>query len=101
MPGEVAGLTEEIVEPSQVLAEDIHREYLEMTDVPVADYLADDGLDERTDLGGLTLSTVPKVFLETANMRNPEDAALLEDPEWREQAADAIAKGLATYLMRE
>lgn len=101
MPGEVAGLTEEIVEPSQVLAEDIHREYLETTDVPVADYLADDGLDERTDLGGLTLSTVPKVFLEAANMRNPEDAALLENPEWRGQAADAIAKGLATYLMRE
>lgn len=101
MPGEVAGLTEESVEPSQVLAEDIHREYLETTDVPVADYLADDGLDERTDLGGLTLSTVPKVFLEAANMRNPEDAALLENPEWRDQAADAIAKGLATYLMRE
>lgn len=101
MPGEVEGLTEEIVEPSRVLAEDIHREFLEMTDVPAADYLADDGLDERTDLGGLNLSTVPKVFLETGNMRNPEDAALLEDPEWREQAADAIALGLAGYLMRE
>lgn len=101
MPGEVEGFTEEIVEPSQVLAEDIHREYLEMTDMPIADYLADDGLDERTDLGGLNMSTVPKVFLEAGNMRNPEDAALLEDPEWREQAADAIALGLATYLMRE
>lgn len=101
MPGEVEGLTEEIVEPSQVLAEDIHREYLEAADVPVADYLADDGLDERTDLGGLNLSTVPKVFLEAGNMRHPEDAELLEDPEWREQAADAIARGLAAYLMRE
>lgn len=99
-PGELAGLTEEIVEPSAALAEDIRREYLEGSEVPYADYLAEDGLDERTDLGGLNLSTVPKVFLEAGNMRNPEDAELLEDPEWRERAADSIARGLATYLMR-
>ncbi|MFE1101107.1 N-acetylmuramoyl-L-alanine amidase [Nocardiopsis alba] len=99
-PGEIPGLTEDIVEPSALLAEDIRREYLEGGDVPYADYLADEGLDERTDLGGLNLSTVPKVFLEAGNMRNPQDAALLEDPEWRERAADAIARGMAAYLMR-
>ena len=100
-PGTVDGLTEEIVEPSALLAEDIRREYLEGSDIPYADYLANEGLDERTDLGGLNLSTVPKVFLEAGNMRNPEDAALLEDPQWREQAADAIARGVAAYLMRQ
>lgn len=100
-PGEIPDLTEEIVEPSALLAEDIRREYLEGSDVPYADYLAEDGLDERTDLGGLNLSTVPKVFLEAGNMRNAEDAELLEDPEWRERAADSIARGLATYLMRD
>ncbi|MGW9554258.1 N-acetylmuramoyl-L-alanine amidase [Nocardiopsis sp. NPDC055551] len=99
-PGEVPGLTEDIVEPSALLAEDLRREYLEGSDIPYADYLADEGLDERTDLGGLNLSTVPKVFLETGNMRNPEDAELLSDPAWQENAADAIATGLATYLMR-
>ncbi|WP_159944203.1 MULTISPECIES: N-acetylmuramoyl-L-alanine amidase [unclassified Nocardiopsis] len=100
-PGEVSGFTEDIVEPSRLLAEDIRREYLVGSGVPYADYLADEGLDERTDLGGLNLSTVPKVFLEAGNMRNPQDAALLEDPGWREQAADAIARGVAAYLMRE
>ncbi|QRN81007.1 MAG: N-acetylmuramoyl-L-alanine amidase [Nocardiopsis sp. BM-2018] len=99
-PGEIPDLTEEIVEPSALLAEDIRREYLEGSDVPYADYLAEDGLDERTDLGGLNLSTVPKVFLEAGNMRNPEDAELLEDPAWRERAADSIARGVATYLLR-
>ncbi|MFE1167434.1 N-acetylmuramoyl-L-alanine amidase [Nocardiopsis sp. NPDC058789] len=99
-PGEVSGFTEEIVEPSALLAEDLRREYLEGSDIPYADYLAEDGLDERTDLGGLNMSTVPKVFLEAGNMRNAEDAELLEDPEWRERAADAIARGLATYLLR-
>ncbi|MFD6948852.1 cell wall hydrolase [Nocardiopsis sp. TSRI0078] len=100
MPGGVSGFTDDIVEPSRLLAEDLHRAYLEGSGVPHADYLADEGLDERTDLGGLNMSDVPKVFLETGNMRNAEDAALMEDPEWRERAADAIARGLADYLMR-
>ncbi|XKK41402.1 N-acetylmuramoyl-L-alanine amidase [Nocardiopsis sp. ARC36] len=100
MPGEVDGFTEEIVEPSRLLAEDIRRAYLEGSDIPYADYLADEGLDERTDLGGLNMSTVPKVFLEAGNMRNPEDAELLSDPAWRERAADSIAQGMAAYLMR-
>ena len=100
VPGEVEGYTEEIVEPSRELAEDLRREYREGSDIPYADYLAQDGLDERTDLGGLNMSTVPKVFLEAGNMRNPEDAALLEDPEWQERAADSIARALAFYLMR-
>ncbi|RKS06128.1 N-acetylmuramoyl-L-alanine amidase [Nocardiopsis sp. Huas11] len=100
-PGEVDGFTEDIVEPSRLLAQDLRREYLEGSEVPYADYLAEDGLDERTDLGGLNLSTVPKVFLEAGNLRNEEDAALLSDPRWRASAADAIARGLAAYLMRE
>ena len=100
-PGEIDGFTEDIVDPSRLLAEDLRREYREGSDVPYADYLAEDGLDERTDLGGLNLSTVPKVFLEAGNLRNEEDAALLSDPEWRDTAAEAIARGLAVYLMRE
>ncbi|KOX17100.1 N-acetylmuramoyl-L-alanine amidase [Nocardiopsis sp. NRRL B-16309] len=100
-PGEVDGFTEDIVEPSRLLAEDLRREYREGSGIPYADYLDGDGLDERTDLGGLNLSTVPKVFLEAGNMRNEEDAALLSDPAWQEEAADAIARGLAVYLMRE
>ncbi|OLT26514.1 cell wall hydrolase [Nocardiopsis sp. CNR-923] len=99
-PGDVPGFTDDIVEPSRLLAEDLRREYREGTDVPYADYLADEGLDERTDLGGLNMSDVPKVFLEAGNLRNPEDAALLTDPAWRERAADAIARGVAVYLLR-
>ncbi|GHD29538.1 N-acetylmuramoyl-L-alanine amidase [Nocardiopsis kunsanensis] len=99
-PGSIDGHTDRIAEPAQVLAEDLHREYERGTGMPVSDYLADEGFDERTDLGGLNLSTVPKVFLETGNMRNEEDAEMLSDAEWRETAADAIARGLATYLLR-
>ncbi|MBB6118332.1 N-acetylmuramoyl-L-alanine amidase [Nocardiopsis algeriensis] len=100
LPGEVEGYTDDITDESRVLAEDLHREYLDGSGIPYADYLADGGFDERTDLGGLNMSDVPKVFLEMGNMRNAEDAALMEDPEWREQAASAVARGLAVYLLR-
>lgn len=99
-PGPVEG-NGDVVGPSADLAELVRDSYAESAGIPVADYLAEDGLDERTDLGGLNMSTVPKVFLEAGNMRNPEDAALLEDPQWRERAANSIARALAVYLLRE
>ena len=39
------------------------------------------------DLGGLNLSTVPKVLIECANMRNAQDAATVQSPAWRQNAA--------------
>ena len=53
---------------------------------------------ERSDLGGLNLSNVPKVLVETGNMRNATDAALLESADFRQHAARALAVGLAHYL---
>jgi N-acetylmuramoyl-L-alanine amidase len=99
-PGHVAGYTEEIVKPSRDLAEDVRAAFEEGTGQPRADYLADEGLDERTDLGGLNMSDVPKVFLEVGNMRNPTDAELIEDAEWRAEAAAAVADGIGRYLAR-
>ena len=52
----------------------------------------------RDDLGGLNLSTVPKVLIECGNMRNATDAALLVSPAWQQQAARAIAAGITTFL---
>ncbi|WP_344107756.1 N-acetylmuramoyl-L-alanine amidase [Nocardiopsis rhodophaea] len=100
-PGRVEGFTEDIVEPSRQLAKDVRAAYRAGSGLPYADYLAEDGLDERTDLGGLNLSTVPKVFLEAGNMRNPADAKKLADEEWREKAAGAVAEGIARYLQRD
>src|SRR3712207_8597199 len=41
----------------------------------------------RSDLGGLNLSDVPKVFIETGNMQNPRDAALLRQRSFQARAA--------------
>ena len=52
----------------------------------------------RSDLGGLNLSAVPKVFIECGNMRNSADARRMTDPQWRQQAAQGIADALTAFL---
>ncbi|MFF7180812.1 N-acetylmuramoyl-L-alanine amidase [Streptomyces sp. NPDC008121] len=91
--------TTKIVGPSRTLGEGIARHFARSTGTAPANYLgAGTGLDVRDDLGGLNLSTVPKVFVECGNMRDPKDAALLTDAAWREKAARGIADGIRTYL---
>lgn len=68
------------------------------TEMPVADYIGVDGFSVRDDLGGLTLSDVPVVFLEAGNMRNATDADLLTDPDFRASLADALVTGLIEFL---
>jgi N-acetylmuramoyl-L-alanine amidase len=97
-PLPVAGHNENIVEPSKQLALDVRDAYKDATRLPFSTYLGHDGIDARDDLGGLNLSTVPKVFIETGNMRSATDAPLLEDPEFRQQIAIGIADGLISFV---
>jgi N-acetylmuramoyl-L-alanine amidase len=57
-----------------------------------------DGIAPRTDLGGLNLSTRPKVFVELANMQNRADEAPMERPAWRERVARALLSGFERFL---
>jgi N-acetylmuramoyl-L-alanine amidase len=98
-PLRVAGHNDAIVAPSARLARDI-RDGFVATGMPISNYSGVDGIVARNDLGGLNLSTVPKVFIECGNMRNPVDLALLEEPHWRQRAAQSIANGLAAFLGR-
>jgi N-acetylmuramoyl-L-alanine amidase len=87
-----------IVGPSAALATDMRNAFTAATAEPVSDYSGTDGIDERGDLGGLNLSTVPKVLVECANMRNATDAALISSATWRQQAAQGLADGFSAYL---
>jgi len=87
-----------IAEPSKRLAIAVRDAFARITGMPASTYLGSSGLMPRGDLGGLNLSTVPKVFLEAGNMRNATDAALLSDPGFRQAEAEAIVVGLVTYL---
>ncbi|MFI9363474.1 N-acetylmuramoyl-L-alanine amidase [Kitasatospora sp. NPDC053057] len=87
-----------IVEPSHRLGLLLRDRFHAATGEPYADYIADEGLDTRSDLGGLNLSAVPKVFIECGNMRNSADARRMTDPQWRQQAAQGIADALTAFL---
>jgi len=97
-PVSLPGLTDAIAAPSERLAVDIRDAYAAGTGVPYSTYIGRAGLDQRSDLGGLNLSRVPKVFIETGNMDNASDAALLEDPGFRQRAAASLLAGLQAYL---
>ncbi|MFM9369794.1 N-acetylmuramoyl-L-alanine amidase [Streptomyces sp. Da 82-17] len=104
MPGKVdagAANTGKIVGPSRDLGERIAGSFVRATGTPPSNYIGGGtGLDTRTDLGGLNLSKVPKVFLECGNMRDPQDEALLTSKEWRGKAAKGIAAGLVDFLRK-
>ncbi len=61
-------------------------------------YIGSDGLHARADLAGLNLAQIPAALVECANMRNPEEAALVSTPGGRARYATAIANGIMAWL---
>lgn len=102
LPGKVnegAANTGPIVTPSRDLGERIAGSFVRVTGSAPSNYVGDGtGLVTREDLGGLNLSTVPKVFIECGNMRDSKDAALLTSGAWRQKAAQGISEGIVSFL---
>ncbi|WP_053744226.1 N-acetylmuramoyl-L-alanine amidase [Streptomyces sp. NRRL WC-3618] len=102
LPGTVhqgAADTRPIVASSRRLGERVKTGFADRTGSAPSNYIGDGtGLDTRTDLGGLNLSTVPKVFIECGNMRDSKDAALLTSGAWRQEAAQGISEGIVSFL---
>ncbi|MFD7109379.1 N-acetylmuramoyl-L-alanine amidase [Streptomyces microflavus] len=91
--------TSKIVKSSADLGARIAGHFVRTTGSAPSNYIGGGtGLDTRNDLGGLNLSTVPKVFVECGNMRDPKDAALLTSASWRQKAAQGMADGIADHL---
>ncbi|MCX6509543.1 MAG: N-acetylmuramoyl-L-alanine amidase [Actinobacteria bacterium] len=68
------------------------------TGMPVSNYLGTNGIMPRGDLGGLNLSTVPKVFIECGNMRNATDASMMRSGTFQQSAAAAIDAAIVQFL---
>ncbi|OQR61311.1 N-acetylmuramoyl-L-alanine amidase [Streptomyces maremycinicus] len=102
LPGAVhagAADTRAIVGPSKDLGKLIAGDFTRATGTSPSNYVGDGtGLVTREDLGGLNLSTVPKVFIECGNMRDTKDAALLTSGVWRQKAAQGISEGIVSFL---
>ena len=97
-PTRIEGLTDDIYADSRRLGRVLRAAYEERTGLPRATYLGGDGLVARSDLGGLRRSDVPKVFVETANMRNAADARKVESRRFRKRIARGIAEGVIRFL---
>jgi N-acetylmuramoyl-L-alanine amidase len=93
-----SGVNNAVISASQVFGDHVRSAFLSETPMPVSDYYGVDGIVPRDDLGGLNLTTVPKVLVECGNMPNPTDAALLVDPGFQQQVAAALAKAITTFL---
>ncbi len=63
-----------------------------------SDYVGSGGLNPRSDLAGLNLSQIPAVLVECANMRNPQEAALVSTSAGRARYANAITEGITAWL---
>ena len=87
-----------IIKPSRRLADAMLTHFAAATGQVRSTYLGSDGIQPRSDLGGLNLSVVPKVFIECANMRNAADAAKVTDERWRHSAAQGIADSIAAFV---
>ncbi len=87
-----------VVPASAQLAAEIRSAFAVDTGEPPSDYSGVSGIDQRNNLGGLNLTTVPKVLIECANMQDPVDAALTESPQWRQLAAQGLADGITAFL---
>ncbi|MFF3493899.1 N-acetylmuramoyl-L-alanine amidase [Streptomyces sp. NPDC002795] len=91
--------TTPIVKPSRDLGERIAGLYVKATGQAPSNYVGGGtGLDTRSDLGGLNLSKVPKVFIECGNMRDSQDVERLTSDAWRQKAARGISEGIVSFL---
>jgi N-acetylmuramoyl-L-alanine amidase len=93
------GPNDGVITSSDELGTDLRNSFLTGTGEPVSSYDGVDGIQPRDDLGGINLTTVPKVFIECANMRNATDAALVVSPVWQQRAAAAIDDGITEFLL--
>jgi N-acetylmuramoyl-L-alanine amidase len=98
-PKKVDGLTDDIYVDSRRFAKLVRNAVHRRTDLPYSTYIGNDGIDVRSDLGGLNLSDVPKVFLEMGNMHNTRDMKILDSKRGQGQVATAMANAIRTFML--
>ncbi|HET6174505.1 MAG TPA: N-acetylmuramoyl-L-alanine amidase [Gaiellales bacterium] len=99
-PIPAVGLTSAMVAADLALALDVRKTYASATGMPYSSYLGSRAVYRSNAYGGTNLSHVPKIFIETGNMRNGADATLLQSAAFRQRAARGIANGIALFVSR-
>ncbi|OBJ70692.1 Rv3717 family N-acetylmuramoyl-L-alanine amidase [Mycobacterium sp. 1274756.6] len=76
----------------------VMRDQLAASGIPPATYIGENGLKGRSDLAGLNLAQFPSILVELGNMKNPADSALMKTPAGRQKYAEAVTRGIISYL---
>ncbi len=92
------GPNNKVIRSSKRFGRDVRSAFLAHTPMPTSDYYGHDGLISRDDLAGLNLTTVPKVLIETGNMRNATDARLLTSARFQREIARALEAAIIRFL---
>jgi len=92
------GPNNKVISSSARFGRDVHAMMLARTPMTVSNYYGRNGYISRDDLAGLNLTTMPKVLVETGNMHNAADAALLARPGVQRSIAAALAAAIARFL---
>jgi N-acetylmuramoyl-L-alanine amidase len=92
------GPNNHVIRSSERFGHDVRAALLAGTSMPVSNYYGSNGFQFRSDLAGLNLTTIPKVLIESGNMVNATDAALLTSPRFQRQLAAALLAAILTFL---
>jgi N-acetylmuramoyl-L-alanine amidase len=92
------GPNDRVIAASRRFGRDLRERFRTLTGTPESTYDGADAISLRDNLAGLNLTTVPKVLIECANMRNATDASLLVRGSFQRLAARAMAAAMVEYL---
>ena len=92
------GPNDRVIASSDRFGSYVHQAFAADTPMRISNYYGHDGYISRNDLAGLNLTTVPKVLIESGNMPNPADAALLTSPRVQRQIARALEAAIIRFL---
>jgi N-acetylmuramoyl-L-alanine amidase len=92
------GPNDHVIRASERFGRDVRAALLAHTSMPESDYYGSHGIELRNDLAGLNLTTIPKVLVETGNMINATDAALLTSPPFQRRLAAALLAAILAFL---
>jgi N-acetylmuramoyl-L-alanine amidase len=92
------GPNDQVIRASERFGRDVRAALLAHTSMPESNYYGSHGIEFRNDLAGLNLTTVPKVLIESGNMVNATDAALLTSARFQRQFAAALLAAIMQFL---
>lgn len=84
-------------DPTRQFAQ-VMRDQLVASGLQPSTYRGTDGLYGRSDLTGLNLAAHPSILIECGNMKNADEAAVMQSAQGRAGYASAVARGISAYL---